>query len=317
MEPDDGLEQVSPEGRGDVRKGTVPSPAAAVLLVIAAAVLFVVGGLPLQILFGEVGLLLAQILFLLVPALLLVRAGRFDPIRVLRPRMPAPAEVGAGVLLMAGGVGVAWFLAWAQSFVLPVPTEYMETLERVLTAETLGRYLWLLLLVAVVPAMCEEVLFRGAVLSGFRSRLPDAWAVVLTGLVFGIFHLSPETAFRILPAAWLGILLGWVVVASGSLPLAVILHFLNNAAILTLIAIPATREALTMAEQRPPLILLPAALVLLAVGARLLAGGRHPARAGPGSRDPHAGPRQSRPDDGRGPEVGGGPGGSGETGAGP
>jgi sodium transport system permease protein len=245
-----------------------PSPRAAVLLLLASALLFLLGGLPLQILLGEGGLLLSQILFLLLPALIFLQAGGFDMKRCLPPRVPRPGEVGFGLLLMTGAVGVAWFLAWAQSWFIPVPVEYLETLERVLRAESVSRFLWLLVLVALVPAVAEEVLFRGAALAGFRSRLPDFWAVIVAGVIFGLFHLSPETAFRFIPTAWLGIVLGWVVVVSGSLPLAMILHLLNNAAILTLTAIPFTREALMMAEQRPPLILLPVALILLTLGAR-------------------------------------------------
>ena len=264
-------EKVEVPKAGDVeesRKSGLPSPRAVVLLAVAAALLFMFGGFPLHILLGEGGLLLSQILFLLLPALVFLQAGGYDLKRCLPPRMPGIGEVLSGVLLLAGGVGVAWFLAWAQSWFIPVPVEYLETLEGILTAETVSRFLWLLLLVAVVPAVAEEVLFRGAILSGFRSRLPDAGAVILAGLLFGVFHWSPETAFRILPTVWLGILLGWVVVVARSLPLSMILHFINNAAILTLVAIPFTREAFMAAEQRPPLILLPVALILLALGAR-------------------------------------------------
>jgi membrane protease YdiL (CAAX protease family) len=185
----------------------------------------------------------------------------------------------SGALLLAGGVGIAWFLAWAQSVFIPVPVEYLEALERVLVAETVSRFLWLLLLVAVVPAVAEEVLFRGVLLSGLRSRLPDLWAVLLSGLIFGLFHVSPETAFRVIPTAWLGILLAWVVVVTGSLPLAVILHLVNNSVILGLTTIPAVREALLFADRAPPFYVLPLALALLAAGAYgLLA--RQGARAG-------------------------------------
>lgn len=269
-------------GGGEERGRGLPDPGPTLLLVLGAALLFLVGGVPLRIVFGEGGLLLAQILFLLVPALVFLRAGGYDLGRCLPPRLPRPGEVGSGVLLLAGGIGIAWFLAWAQSFVIPVPVEYLEALEAVFRADSLRRYLWLLLMVALVPAVAEEVLFRGAVLSGFRSRLPDGWAIVLAGVVFGIFHLSPATAFRILPTAWLGVVLGWVVVVSRSLPLAMVLHFVNNAAILTLTAIPETREALQVAEERPPLLVLPGALVLLALGARgLTAGGQGDAGPGP------------------------------------
>jgi membrane protease YdiL (CAAX protease family) len=103
-------------------------------------------------------------------------------------------------------------LAWTQSLVIPVPVEYIEAMSELLRADSIRRFLWLVLLAALVPAVAEEALFRGVVLSSLRRRLPTAAAVVITGTVFGLFHLTPETAFRFLPTAWLGILLSWVVV---------------------------------------------------------------------------------------------------------
>jgi hypothetical protein len=118
--------------------------------------------------------------------------------------------------------------------------------------------------------VAEEVLFRGVLLSGLRSRLPTTAAIVLSGIVFGFFHLTPETAFRFLPTAWLGILLAWVVVASGSLPLAVLLHFCNNALILVLTAIPAVEGRANDPDVMPPLAILPFAVALLWWGGRRL-----------------------------------------------
>jgi membrane protease YdiL (CAAX protease family) len=165
------------------------------------AVLFVFGGLPLQLFFGEVGLLLAQAAFILLPVVILVRKGGFDPVDTLSLRIPSSSQVVGGVLLLAGGLQLALVLAWLQSFVVPVPIEYIEAMSGVLKADSLPRFLWLLLLVAVLPAVAEEALFRGVVLSAFRQRLPTVWAVIAVGLVFGLFHLTPETAFRFLPTA--------------------------------------------------------------------------------------------------------------------
>jgi sodium transport system permease protein len=255
---------------GSRSKGTLPSPGGVVTLLLVVAVLFLGGAFPLHALLGEGGLILAQILFLAVPPLLYVAVRRHDPVRTFSLRLPSPRATLGGVLLIAAGTPLAWFLAWLQGQFVPIPVEYLEAMAEMLTADSIPRYLWLLLMVAVTPAICEEILFRGAILAGLRNGLPVVVAVVLSGLVFGLFHLSPQTGFRILPTAWLGILLAWAVVASGSLPLAVLLHFLNNGAILTLAAIPVTRELVSSAEEAPPLILLPAALIVLAVALRLL-----------------------------------------------
>ena len=249
----------------------IPGPGTATVLLLIVAVLFVFGGLPLQLFFGEVGLLLAQVAFILLPVVILVRKGGFDPVHTLSLRIPSNSQVVGGVLFLAGGLQLALVLAWLQSFVVPVPIEYIEAMSGVLKAESIARFLWLLLLVAVLPAVAEEALFRGVVLAAFRQRLPTMWAVIAVGLIFGLFHLTPETAFRFLPTAWLGILLGWIVISSGSLPLAMLLHFLNNAVVLVFTAIPEIQgQSATIGEGRPPLPLLLTGPILFLLGLSVL-----------------------------------------------
>jgi membrane protease YdiL (CAAX protease family) len=251
-------------GNGEGTVAVTLGPALLILLLVAG--LYLVGGIPLQLFLGEAGIALAQILFLALPPVLLVRAWGFDLRRTFYLAWPSGRQVLGGVLFLAGGTQMAWFLAWLQGLFIPVPHEFLEMMAEFLTADSAGRFLWLLFLVALVPSVCEEVLFRGVLLSGLRSRLPAVAAVVVSGLIFGLFHLAPETGFRILPTAWLGMVLAWVVVASGSLPLVVLLHFLNNGAILALMSIPATRELVMGTEEAPPLVLLPAAVALLVAG---------------------------------------------------
>jgi membrane protease YdiL (CAAX protease family) len=252
------------------RLAPAPSLRGTVVFVALVAGLFLVGGVMLQILLGEVGLLLSQLLFLAVPAVLFVFLTRLDPVRVFSIRLPTSRQVVGGLVFLAGGVQIAWFLAWAQSFIIPVPVDYLQAMAEVLRPESVGRFLWLILLVAVTPAIAEELFFRGVILAGFRNAVPTFWAIVAVGLIFGLFHLTPHTAFRFLPTAWMGILLAWVVVVSGSLPLAIVLHFANNAAILTLGALPLTQEQVAGAEQSPPLLLFPVAVLLFVVGARMI-----------------------------------------------
>ena len=281
--------QENPENREP--RGPTPGPGGVTGLLLVAAFLFVVGAVPLQLAFGEAGIILAQLLLLLLPVLVFLRRGGYDPVRTLSLRLPNRGQVLGGVLVLFGGLQLAWFLTWLQSFVVPVPVEMIELMSEVLTADSVGRFLWLLLMAAVVPAVVEETLFRGAALSGFRRGLPALPAVIVAGAIFGLFHLTPDTVFRFLPTAWLGILLGWIVVVSGSLPLAILLHFLNNGLILALTMIPATREQVTGPEEVPPFLLLPVALAMLLWGLRTL----HRASAGPtdATERPGAGPTGS------------------------
>lgn len=249
----------------------LPSVGDAFLVLLLCAVLYLAGGVAAQIFLGEPGLLAAQIIFMALPAVLYIYLRGYDLRRTFALATPNSRQVAGGLILLVGATQVAWFLAWLQSLVAPVPVEYLEMLSEMVTADSVPRFLWLLLLVALTPAVAEEVLFRGVLLSGLRSRVSPMAAVVLSGLIFGLFHIAPETGFRILPTAWLGVVLAWVVVVTGSLPLAVFLHFINNGAILTLMALPATRElVMGSPDASPPLILLPLALGALVLGVVLL-----------------------------------------------
>jgi membrane protease YdiL (CAAX protease family) len=255
--------------RGEGGRAT-PGARGALWLLLVVALLFLFIGVPLQIALGEVGLVVSQLGLLLVPALLFVRLGGYDPVRTLSLRLPTMRQLAGGLLVLLGGVQIAWLLTWVQSLFVEVPTAYLEAISTALTADSVERFVQLLLIAAALPAVAEEVLFRGVVLSGFRSRFPTVVAVLAVGLVFGVFHLTPQTAFRFLPTAWLGVLLAWVVVVSGSLPLATILHFANNATILAATAFPQTRERVAEPDQAPPFLLLPFAFAALYWGLRLV-----------------------------------------------
>lgn len=249
---------------------TAPPIHEAVALLVLVGILYIVGGITLQIYLGEAGLLLGQFLFMALPVVVMVRARGYPVKEVLALRGFDREHLLAGVLLMCGGGLIAMYLAWFQSLFIPVPVEFMEAMAEALTADSIGRFIWLLLLAAVAPAIAEELLFRGALLSSLRARMPEILVVIIVGLVFGLFHTAPQTAFRILPTAWLGMVLAWVVIASGSLPLAVLLHFLNNGTLLALAALPATREFATGMEGAPSFVLLPVALLLFGVGVHLM-----------------------------------------------
>jgi sodium transport system permease protein len=252
--------------RGSAR---VPDPPTVALFVAFVAVLFFWGGIRLQIAYGEAGLLAAEWLLLFLPALGFVFLSGFDPVRTLSLRLPRPSQLGAGILLIVGALPLVWVIGWLQTFVFPVPWELLEGLEDLVTADSAGRLAWLLLVLALTPAFCEEVVFRGVLLGGTRTMQP--WRmIVLNGVVFGAFHLSFETVIRFLPTATLGIVIAWAVWRTGSIWVGVAMHFLNNGAIVVLASIPALRETFADPEAPPPFWLVPIALIAFAVGARWL-----------------------------------------------
>ncbi|MGE3314441.1 MAG: ABC transporter permease subunit/CPBP intramembrane protease, partial [Planctomycetaceae bacterium] len=85
---------------------------------------------------------------------------------------------------------------------------------------------WFVLLVfAAAPALCEELAFRGFMLSGFSQSGRIGVAVGLSSAAFGLMHMIPQQVFN---AALLGVVLGMLAVRSNSLLPCILFHFLYN-----------------------------------------------------------------------------------------
>ncbi|MDH3272183.1 MAG: ABC transporter permease subunit [Gemmatimonadota bacterium] len=109
-------------------------------------------------------------------------------------------------------------------YLFPVPESLLESFGQSLTADI---SLWqLIIFVTIMPGVLEEIAFRGVLLSGLRKHLKKPWlAVLVSAAIFGVFHVS---LFRIVPTAFLGVVLALVVVRTGSIFPAMLWHFLNN-----------------------------------------------------------------------------------------
>ncbi len=93
--------------------------------------------------------------------------------------------------------------------------------------------IWMLLLsMAIVPAICEELFFRGLLFRSFRTHFSPWKTIFATAILFGSFHLissSGLTISRFLPTTIMGVILGWVCYRSGSVIPGILLHALHNA----------------------------------------------------------------------------------------
>lgn len=250
--------------------GTTPQVGQAVGLIVVAGALFFYGGFPLQARLGQNGLFLSEWLFLFSPVLALIWWADLDLRETLSLSRPTSRHIVAALLLITGGVPLGWSLAWAQGFVLPVPWELFEGFDQLITAESPSQFFWLISLFAFTPAICEEVVFRGVFLAGTRGRASALRIVVLNAVVFGAFHISFESAFRFLPTAWLGFLLAWSVMSTGSIWVGVLMHFVNNGTIILIASVPDLRTWFETAGDAPPWVLLPPAVIAIVLGFHLM-----------------------------------------------
>lgn len=88
-----------------------------------------------------------------------------------------------------------------------------------------GRGVWTLVTVAVLAPLFEELVFRGILLESLRVRYGTVAALTASSLLFGLVHLHPTVAVN---AIFMGLILGFVYIATGSLWASVALHALNN-----------------------------------------------------------------------------------------
>jgi membrane protease YdiL (CAAX protease family) len=174
--------------------------------------------------------------------------------------------VGIAFLLMIAIQPVIWFVGWLNTLI-PVP-HFMHSLQvqqmGVIKDYLSGKgHLWLVLLnIAVVPAFCEELLFRGYALRSFQKSWGAVAAMIVTGIIFGIFHLEP---LNFLPLAGIGILLAYLTWVTQSIFPAMVAHFVNNGtSVLIAKFYPHATMAATTAEKMPSAGLLILSIIISA-----------------------------------------------------
>src|SRR5262249_22749705 len=87
----------------------------------------------------------------------------------------------------------------------------------------------LLVSVALVPAFCEELAFRGFILKGLERRFRPRAAVIVSSFLFALSHMN---VFQFLPTFFLGVVLGLLTIRSKSLAPAILFHFLHDSVLL-------------------------------------------------------------------------------------
>lgn len=125
---------------------------------------------------------------------------------------------------------VQWLTALNQRVPLPewmraMDAQRLQLIEGILLGNDLSLAFTLVVL-ALTPALCEEVYFRGYLQRQFeRSMLGTAGGVLASGILFGAYHFSGS---QVLPLSALGLYLAWLTWRTGSLWPAVTVHLANN-----------------------------------------------------------------------------------------
>ncbi|MFZ1729126.1 MAG: CPBP family intramembrane glutamic endopeptidase [Bacteroidota bacterium] len=222
----------------------------ALLLVVATFVAYqIMGGIITYLLFGldtgkhvvgvRVVTVVSQLLFLMLPAVLLLRFQGWKVREVLRLNMPKLQPL---LVVVVSVIALQFVVqAWVEvqqfvmreyllpDFMIPILDAFEKLLEelygQLLAMHSPFEAIGVWIVVALTPALCEEVLFRGAVQFSFEKKMRLRWAFLFSGAIFSFFHLNPVT---FIPLALLGTYFSVITWRGNSLVYAIAAHATNN-----------------------------------------------------------------------------------------
>jgi sodium transport system permease protein len=170
--------------------------------------------------------LVLQVALIATPACLMAIMLTRNPAKTLSLGRPSfLLTLPAAVLLAACLHPATSWLSEAIRYVYPLNPSIVEKLEQFATYASTEPLWQVLLLIAVTPAVCEELAFRGFILSGLR-HMGHKWAAIgLAAVFFGLAHGLLQQS---LAACAIGVVIGYVAVKTGSLWPGMLFHMTHN-----------------------------------------------------------------------------------------
>jgi membrane protease YdiL (CAAX protease family) len=158
-------------------------------------------------------------------------------------------QIGIVCAIMISAMFVSAFLAYVNG-ILPVSdslklrfdkmeNDYNTQVEAIIGLNSFGEYILAIIIMAFLPALCEETLFRGGLQNFLTRSTKMPWlSIIIVSILFSILHFS---FYGFLSRMFLGIILGLLYQYSGRLWLNIIAHFFNNALAVTMIYVLKTQ----------------------------------------------------------------------------
>lgn len=212
------------ELRKNIKKGSMPSVQESILIMVVALLLMVyVGGMVSVSAPPAIGLIVQQSFIGVLPILAAIYI-KADMKITFSLKLPKIKDLLGAIILGIGGICLNLVTSSLLSMAFPSDSEvlneqYMQILDGI-------SFVPGVLLMALVPAVCEELMYRGYMFTAFKDRMSLPKAIVIVSLLFGVSHMS---MIKILPTALLGAALAYMICKSGSIVTSVLIHFLNNA----------------------------------------------------------------------------------------
>lgn len=123
-------------------------------------------------------------------------------------------------------------LAWIENWMKSMEDKNTEITQTFLKVNSLGGFILNLFVLALVPAIGEELFFRGLIQKSIEKTTHNIHlAIWSAGILFSAIHLQ---FYGFFPRLFLGVLFGYLLYYSGSIIVPIVCHFLNNSTIVFL-----------------------------------------------------------------------------------
>lgn len=210
------------EKRSNIKKGTMPTISDGAILYAVGLVLLIYVGSLVQLKFKMAGLAITQVMIICLPFLFAYYI-KTDFKKTFSLQKVNLKQILGGILIWMGGFVLINLITQITLYLFP---QNMEVAEALTDAIIIKDNLVLnLAIVALMPAICEEIFFRGFIFTSFKGKSSSKIAIITSGILFGFMHMD---FLRIIPTSILGIIFAYTVYKSESIFIAMILHFINN-----------------------------------------------------------------------------------------
>ncbi|MDI9364518.1 MAG: CPBP family intramembrane metalloprotease [Flavobacterium sp.] len=119
----------------------------------------------------------------------------------------------------------------ARGYFQELEDKYIDQMQSIVQLKSVADYIISLFIIALAPAILEELFFRGALQQLLTNWIKTPWiAIAITSIIFSAIHFS---YFGFLPRAMLGAVLGLLFYYSKNIWTSILAHFLNNAIAVT------------------------------------------------------------------------------------
>jgi sodium transport system permease protein len=177
-------------------------------------------GIAQLIMVPQIGLILAPTLLM---AIICTRSLRLS-LRLVIPKSPLALPVA--LLLGITFHPLYVLLASWVSAIYPISDSAATAMKPFAEQISAAPWLYVVLLMAVLPAICEELAYRGFIFGGLVREGAGLRAILVTSVVFGISHGVLQQSIS---ATCMGFILGWVSLRTGSVLPGMLIHVTNNA----------------------------------------------------------------------------------------